>query len=64
MTGDRADVTTGAVIAAIGATEEIVETAEATVAEDDLSAARMAALIAGIMAGTRHCGVHNSFLKC
>lgn len=61
MTGDRVDGTTGAVI---GATEEIVETGEATGAEDDLSAARMAALIEGIMAGTRHSGVRNSFPKC
>lgn len=72
MTGDRVDVTTGAVIGAIGATEEIAATvevigeatAEETGAAGDLSAAHMAALIAGIMAGTRRSGVHNSFPKC
>ena len=67
MTGARVVGMTGVAIAAIGAIEEIVataeatgeataeETAEATGAGGDLSAAHMAVRIAGI-AGTHHSG--------
>ena len=67
MTVARVEGMTGVAIAAIGAIEETVATVEAiaeeTGAAGDLSAAHMAARIAG-MAGTHRSGVRSSFPKC
>jgi hypothetical protein len=59
MTGGRVD----AAIEVIGATEEIVVTAEVTGDAGVLSAADML-LTAGIMAGTHRSAVRSSFPKC